>query len=367
LELVKRFIRSSRQKKALILMLLMLVLSLVVWGCSPGASGENKTTITRLLMDTKVDLTLYEVEKKNSEKISGDVFTEMERLENILSRTITSSDLARLNKAAGKQWVKVSPELFFVLKKALEFAEVSEGAFDPTVAPLLDLWGFGTDYQRVPSEEEISRVLPLVDYRLVELDESRSMVYLPLEGMKLDLGGIAKGYIVDQGLEITRKFDIKASLINAGGDIRMYGEKPSGEKWSIAVQDPKIDKQNSAGPYVALLYLEGEGSVVTSGDYERYFEEDGEIYHHILNPADGKPARTVSSVTIIAEDALTADAFSTAVFVMGREKGLELLESLPGIEGVIVDKEGKIYYTSGLEDKIEIITQESEEKSQKTE
>ncbi len=357
--MVKRFMRSWRKVKTLLL-LFMLVLGLTAWGCSSDDSGDNKTTITRLLMDTRVDLTLYEVDKKASEQIAGEVFVEMERLEDILSRTVASSDVARINQAAGEQWVEVSPELFFVLKKALEFAELTEGAFDPTVGPLVDLWGFGTDHPRLPSGEELQSVLSLVDYRLVEMDEDRSMVYLPLEGMKLDLGGIAKGFIVDRGLDVLRDFNLQASFINAGGDISMHGEKPSGEKWTVAVQDPKLAMQDSQDSYAAVIHLEGEGSVVTSGDYQRYFEENGQKYHHILDPADGKPARYVTSVTIVAHDAMTADAFSTAIFVLGREKGMALLESLSGIDGMIMDKDDSMYYSSGLEDKVQILTQESD-------
>lgn len=348
----------SRKKIKALLLIFALVLGFTAWGCNSGDSGEHKTTITRLLMDTRVDLTLYEVDKKASEQIAEKVFAEMERLENIFSRTVASSDVARINQGAGKQWVKVSPELFFVLKKALEFAELTEGAFNPTVGPLMDLWGFGTEHPHLPSAEELQRVLSLVDYRLVEMDEDRSMVYLPLEGMKLDLGGIAKGFIVDRGLDVLRSFNLQASFINAGGDISICGEKPSGEKWTVAVQDPKLAMKDSQDSYVAVIHLEEEGSVVTSGDYQRYFEENGEIYHHILDPADGKPARYLTSVTIVAPDAMTADAFSTAIFVLGREKGMELLESFPGIDGMIMDKDGKIYYSSGLEDKIQILNQE---------
>lgn len=346
---------SKRKWQVQVLMLLFVCLLFSALGCKPGSPDGDRTTITRLLMDTRVDLTLYAVDKKTSERIAGDVFTEMERLENIFSRTVAASDLDRINQAAGEEWVEVSPELFFVLSKALEFAELTGGAFDPTVAPLLELWGFGTAHPRVPSGDELQKVLPLIDYRLVELDEDRSMVYLPLKGMKLDLGGIAKGFIIDRGMETIRKFDVQASFLNAGGDIRIYGEKPSGERWTVGIQDPNVNGQGSDISYIAALRLEGEGSVVTSGDYQRFFEEQGEKYHHILNPADGKPARQVKSVTIVADDALTADALSTAVFVLGREKGLALLGHFPGVNGVIVDQDGRVYYSPGLEDKIQLI------------
>jgi thiamine biosynthesis lipoprotein len=338
------------------LLSLIMILGLSIWGCGTGSPDDSKTTATRLMMDTRVDLILYGADKKTSKQIAGEVFSEMEHLEKILSRTVAGGDLHRVNQAAGLEWVEISPELFFVLSKALEFAELTEGAFDPTVAPLLELWGFGTEHPRRPSEDELQKVLPLVDYRLVKLDKNRSMVFLTLEGMKLDLGGIAKGFIVDRGMEVIRKYSTEASFINAGGDIRLSGEKPSGEKWTVGVQDPRIGVQNSEAPCLAVLHLKGEGGVATSGDYQRFFEEDGVKYHHILDPADGKPARGLKSVTIVAQDALTADALSTAVFVLGEEGGLALLEQLPGVDGVLVDEEGKVTYSSGLEGKIELIS-----------
>jgi len=347
------FENRSQNRRNGLLWLLVISLSLFLCGCNSGSgAGDDRTTITRLLMDTRVDLTLYGVDKKTSEQVAEAVFSEMERLEMILSRTILSSELSSINEAAGKMWVEVTPEFFAFLKKVLEFSALSEGAFDPTVAPLLDLWGFmGEGQPKVPTEDELRDALTLVDYSLVELDEDALGVYLPLEGMMLDFGGIAKGYIIDRGVEIAREFDLEAFFINAGGDIRMYGKKPSGEKWSIAVQDPRENPDVYSN--IAILRLEGDGSIVTSGDYQRFFEINGEKYHHIMDPWAGKPVDHLASVTIVTDDAMTADALSTAVFVLGKELGLSLLESLPGIEGLVVDPEGGVYYTTGLEGIVE--------------
>ncbi|MGI5881485.1 MAG: FAD:protein FMN transferase [Dethiobacteria bacterium] len=353
LERVKFSIRGRRQARVLLFSLVVILL-FSAWGCGRGNPGE-KTTASRLLMDTHVDLTLYGVDKKTSQQITKEVFAEMMRLENILSRTEAGSDLNSVNRAAGSDWVEVGPELYLVLGKALEFAELAEGAFDPTVAPLLELWGFGTEHPKRPSEDELQAVLPLIDYRLVRLDRDRSAVFLPQEGMKLDLGAIAKGFIIDQGLEKIRKLSSGAVLINAGGDIRLSGKKPSGEKWSVGIEDPLTKDRNSGEPCLAVLHLGGELGVATSGDYQRYFKEGGELYHHILDPESGMPAGGLRSVTIVAKDALTADALSTAVFVLGKERGLSLLEQLPGIEGVLVDEEGEVIYSSGLEGKIELM------------
>ncbi len=344
------------KKRVKVLFLSLIIIQLFfIWGCSASRPQDDKTTTTRLLMDTRVDLTLYEAGGKASKQINEEVFAEMERLETILSRTVAGGDLDRVNRAAGVEWVEVSPETFFVLGRALEFAELTGGAFDPTVAPLVELWGFGTEHPRRPSEDELEAVLPLVDYRLVQLDSNRSAVYLPLRGMRLDLGGIAKGYIVDRGMDVVRKHTAEACFLNAGGDIRVSGEKPSGEKWAVGIQDPGADAGFPETFCLAALRLEGESSVATSGNYQRFFEEDGVIYHHILDPADGKPARHFKSVTIAAQDTLTADALSTAVFVLGKEAGLALLEQLPGVDGVLVDEEGQMFYSTGLEDKIELL------------
>ncbi len=336
--------KTSIYKIAVILMLIVF-LSITMLGCSKGENYQR----TAFFMDTKIDIAVYGTNKKQADAVIEAVFAEMQQLENIFSRHISGSDVNRINEAAGRTPVKVKPETIIVTRKALEIAELSGGAFDPTVGPLLELWGWGTEKPRVPSAEEINKVLPLVNYKAVEIDEANATIFLTKPGMKIDLGGIAKGFIVDQGQEIAKQFSVKALFINAGGDISITGSKPSGEKWRVAIQAPR-DPQN----WAAVLELE-EGSVATSGDYERFFEEGGEVFHHILDPKRGVPGGDVSSVTIVAPDTLISDALSTAVFVRGKEKGMQLLESLQGIEGIIIDKDGEIYISSGLGDKIKIL------------
>lgn len=329
-----------------VLAIATLIFSLSIAGCN---SGKKQTTITRFLMDTKVDLTFYGISEKKAKLVAEEVFAEMERLENLLSRHIPTSDISRVNRAAGREWVVVEPETIFLVQKALEIAEKSGGAFDPTVGALLRLWGFGTADPRVPSSIELEQALKLVDYRKIKIDKEKNMVFLPEEGMELDLGGIAKGFIVDRGQQVLERFSLDASLINAGGDISISGDRPSGGKWRIAIQDPGNPQE-----WIAILHIWG-GCVATSGDYQRYFEENGVLYHHILDPGTGFPAAGLSSVTVVAPSTALADALSTAVFVMGREKGLELLEKIPDVEGLVVDEEGNIFLTSGLEDDTEIL------------
>ena len=332
-------------KIAAILMLIV-VLGVSIPGCSPAGNY----TKTGFFMDTKVDLVLYGLPSKQAEGVAEKVFAEMERMENILSRYVPGSDVNRINAAAGRAPVKVQPETIAVMQKALEIAELSGGAFDPTVGSLLELWGWSAGDPRVPTMQEINAVLPSVNYQLVEIDVDHSTIFLPLSAMKIDLGGIAKGFIVDQGQALAKKLSCPASYINAGGDINIDGRKPNGEDWRIAIQDPR-DPQK----WAAIVPLQ-EGSIATSGDYQRFFEEGGETFHHILDPQKGVPASGVRSVTVVAPDALMADALATAAFVLGREEGLRLLESLDGIEGAIIDPEGKIHVSSGLASKIEILS-----------
>jgi FAD:protein FMN transferase len=336
---------NGKLLKIAVIFMIIALISVNILGCS---SPENRTK-TGFFMDTQIDISGYGLNKEQFDSLSEKVFGEMMEMENIFSRHIPGSDINRINEAAGLEAVKVEEETIFVLKKALEVAEISEGAFDPTIAPLLDLWGFGADGNRVPTAEEINKVLPLINYRAVQINEEESTVFLPEPGMKIDLGGIAKGFIVDRGQQAAGKLPVTALFINAGGDISIKGSKPTGERWRIAVQNPRSPEE-----WAAIIEMNA-GSVATSGDYQRVFEEGGELFHHILDPRTGYPAGNVSSVSIVAPDTLMADALSTAVFVLGLEKGLELLESLDGVDGVIIDKEGKIYVTSGLVDDTEII------------
>ncbi len=334
----------------LLILLFFTILAVSFSGCF--GSEEDKITRMRLVMDTHVTVTMYGISESEGDAIAKEAFAEMERLEGIFSRHIEGSDIEHINRAAGREWVEVAPEAILVIEEALAISRLTEGVFDPTVAPLLEVWGFGNeeDEQRRPSSEEIEEALLQVDYEKVEINEEESSVFLAKEGMQLDLGGIAKGFIVDRGQKVIEESGVEGSFVNAGGDINITGSKTDGEPWKIAVQDPR-DPQK----WFATLQID-QGSVATSGDYQRFFEEDGERYHHIIDPESGWPADGgIISVTVLGPDTLAADAYSTAVFVLGIERGLELLETLSDMEGVLIDKEGDIHYTSGLDEKLEIL------------
>jgi len=340
---------KTKDRGTVMLIIALLLLPLLLTALPGCAADERKHSRTLFAMDTHVDITLYHHSAQIAQTTIGEISAEIERLENILNRHMPGSDLQRINAAAGKEPVQVSRETVFVLERALEFAALSGGAFDPTIAPLLELWGFGGGgVPVVPAPEALARVRQLVDYRAVVLDKAKGTVFLPQAGMKLDLGGIAKGYIVDRAQELARQ-SASASFVNAGGDISISGRKPTGDDWRIAVRDPHDPRR-----WLAIINMEG-GSVTTSGDYERYFEAEGVRYHHILDPHTGMPAFGLSSVTIVAGDTLTADALATAVFVLGKEKGMALVERLPAVEAILVNSDGNMLVSSGLAGQVEIL------------
>jgi thiamine biosynthesis lipoprotein len=242
------------------------------------------------------------------------VFAEIRRIENLLSSYKPESEVSRLN-AAGE--LKVSPETFWIIKRSCEFSRASAGAFDITVAPLVDLWGFSNKNFRIPQEEEIKKVLLRVGWEKIVLQEKDNVVKFSLPGMKIDLGAIAKGYALDCAARKLKARGIKNCLINAGGQVYALGDK-SGVPWRIGIRDPRKKEIRET------LKLKNR-SASTSGDYEQFFIKDGGRYAHIIDPKTGRPARSgIISVTVIAPEATSADALSTAMFVLGKEKAQAL-------------------------------------------
>ncbi|MDD5561231.1 MAG: FAD:protein FMN transferase [Candidatus Omnitrophica bacterium] len=274
----------------------------------------------RLLMGT-----FWEVVSPRKE--SGPiVFTEVKRIENLLSKYLPDSEVSLLNRA-GK--LKATPDTFYVLKRAKEFWQESSGAFDITIAPLVELWGFTGQKYNLPSEDSIKAALKLVGCDKIILHEKDNVVEFKFPGMKIDLGAIGKGFAVDCAVKILKENGIDSCLINAGGQIYALGDK-SGSCWKVAIQDPR--RQEISG----TLELKDQ-SVSTSGDYEQFFFKDGKRYCHIINPKSGYPVNSgITSVTIVADSALEADALSTAVFVLGKEKGEELLKKFPRVTARIL-------------------------------
>jgi thiamine biosynthesis lipoprotein len=294
-----------------------------------SCSGRTEPLRTEFVLGTVCSITLYEQGKP---AVYNDIFNRLREIEDRMSVNLPDTDVARINAAASIAPVQVHSDVFEVIRQSLHYAEISGGAFDPTVGPLVSLWGIGGDDPRVPSQAEIDAALALVNWRDVELDGERLSVFLRRPGMALDLGAIAKGYAADEVAAIIRKAGLKRAIIDLGGNILAYGEKRDKTPWNVGIQTPLEDR----GDYFGII-SGPERSFVTSGIYEKYFEADGERYHHIFSPSDGYPVRNgLMAVTIIAKYSIDADALSTAVFVLGYEKGRALVESIEGTEAVFV-------------------------------
>jgi thiamine biosynthesis lipoprotein len=317
--------------------------SLVLSSCG-GPGFNKKTSETEFIFGTFCTITLYE---RASPGLFGAAFDRLRELEDILSANRGGSDLDRVNAGAGLEAVRVRPELIETAERALRYARLSGGAFDPTVGPLVRLWHIGFEDERVPRQEEIEAALPLVNWRGLEIDREGGRVFLRQRGAALDLGGIAKGYGADEIAKLLRAGGISGGIIDLGGNILAFGARDKkGTPWSVGVQDPFKPR----GAYLGVLKVVNK-SVVTTGVYERFFEEGGVRYHHILSTVTGRPVDNgLLSVTITADASVDADALSTAVFALGREEGRALVESIPGAEAIFVFEDKTAAITGGLRD-----------------
>jgi thiamine biosynthesis lipoprotein len=270
------------------------------------------------------------------------VFARFREIQGIMAFTgAEDTDLDLINLNAGLRPAAVPGELLDVLEQARRYAELSGGAFDPTIGPLVRLWGIGGESPRIPGAAEIEKALDLVDWRDLVIDRAAGTAFLRRRGQSLDLGAIAKGYAADQAAVILGRD--RPAIIDLGGNILALGERQGRENWRIGVQDPLEDRGN----YLGVLGVKNK-SVVTSGNYERYFEEGGLRYHHILSTDDGYPVRNgLLSVTIVADRSIDADALSTVCFALGPEEGLALVEALPNTEAVFVREDRVVILSSG--------------------
>jgi thiamine biosynthesis lipoprotein len=278
---------------------------------------------------------------------------ELHQLDALLNRFSPVSDIGRINLGAPEA-VEVHPLTWQVIKEALGLAAKTGGKFDPTIAPLVDLWGLTTYHGMLeqntsksppwepPSQNEIDKTLSFVNYDLVELGENPFRVRLAKTGMALDLGGIAKGFVLDRMAHLLKQRGHTYALIDFGGDIMAYGQHPEGRPWKLGVRHPRKPDE-----MIAVLQVSNQ-AVVTSGDYQRYRLHNGQRYSHLLDPSTGWPAQEITSVTIVAPTGILADALSTAVFVMGKQHGKALIESWAGVEGVIVDEAMEVWHSEGL-------------------
>ena len=265
-----------------------------------------------------------------------------------MSTWIPDSELSKVNVAAGKHAVHVGPENMEVLKASLRMAALTEGGFNIAVGPAVDAWNVSQE-GRVPTQEELETVRPMTQLANMALDEQAGTVFLTHPGMKIDVGGIGKGYTADLVVDVMQKAGAIAGVVALSGDIKTFGRMPDQERFVFGIQHPRKEQ----GHILGRIELENE-AVSTAGDYQRFIMKDGIRYHHILDPQTLQPARGVQSVTIIAKDGVMADGLDTGIFVMGPKKGMALIESLPDVEGVIVNAQGEVVISSGLKSRLRL-------------
>lgn len=336
-------------------LLIMIILITMLPGCSNNKAPIEPLSRTEFMMDTVMSIRIFD---KNNKKILDKAFERLEEIENKMSATIESSEVNKINNNAGIEPVKVSPDTYFVLKEAKEHAEVSMGAYDPTIGPLVKLWNIQTeDVNRdwIPGLEDIEEIKDLVDYNKLELLED-NMVFLKEKDMRLDLGGIVKGYATDEVRRILHENGVNKAIIDLGGNIYAHGIKAEGIPWNIGVRDPF----NVNGEHLGIIEIEDK-SIVTSGDYERFFELEGQRYHHIIDAETGYPSNNeVRGVTIIADRSIDGDALSTTMFILGVDKGVELADSMEGIDVVFITKDKSIYLSPGIKNRFKLSKDKSE-------
>jgi thiamine biosynthesis lipoprotein len=292
------------------------------------------------LMGTRVSVELWAEDENRGRELVAEVLSEYRRIDREMSTYKAASEISLVNARAAEGAVVVGEELFALIARALEFSVASRGAFDITYESVGYLYDFRA-HQR-PDSRRIAANLAAIDYRHVTLDRAQQTIRFAQPGVRINLGGIAKGYAVEHGAMLLRQQGVQHALLNAGGDTRVLGDR-RGQPWIVGIRHPRL------GDDVLTRLPIVDEAISTSGDYERFFEEGGRRYHHILNPATGLPTEGILSVTIIGPDATTTDGLLTTVFVLGAEAGLKMLEeSFPGYEAVIVDSAGKLSYSSGL-------------------
>lgn len=317
----------------------------------PYFRARNKKAFTIrefYVLGTIIQLKVY---GSNGKKAIEEAVNRLNEIDDKMSVFKEYSEISMINQNSGISSVEVSEDTYFVVKQAIRYSEVSEGAFDPTIRPIVELWGIGRDKPRIPSEYEIRSKLKLVNYKDIIINDKDRTIKLRNEGQNIDLGGIAKGYAADEVKNILIKNNIKSALINLGGNIFALGKKQDKTQWQIGIQNPF----GKRGEFVGFISIKNK-SVVTSGNYERYFIIEGKKFHHIIDPKTGYPSESrIVSSTIISDYSIDGDGLSTGVYIMGIDKSIKLIESLKGIDAVFITENKEIYLTSGIKNKFKLI------------
>jgi FAD:protein FMN transferase len=330
-------------------MALVVCLSVTVTSCAKTGSSGTSAIVkrTQLHMGTLVSITAVGRTHDEANEAITAGFQEIKRLEQLLSTWIPSSELSKVNAAAGRSAVKVSLETMAVVRKALQVAEMTDGAFNIAIGPAIDAWNISDD-PRLPTSEELAALKPLVDLQYVHTDVWERTIHLQKPGMRIDVGGIGKGYAADQAVLVMKKAGAAAGVVALSGDIKTFGRMPDGRRFPVGILHPRQE-----GEILVEIDLEDE-AISTAGDYERFFDKDGIRYHHILDPQTLQPARGCQSVSVIAKEGVWADGLDTGIFVLGAERGMELVEQLEDVEAIIVDADGRVLLSSGLRNRARV-------------
>ena len=294
----------------------------------------------RPLMGTEVSVYLWSDDAELAAATVEDVFQEAHRIDRLMSTYKDESEITNINRNAAAAPVQAGAELFALIERSLQISELTSGAFDITYDSVGRHYDFRSGQR--PDEATVAAERQNIDYHLVEIDKRHRTVRFGRPGVRINLGGIAKGYVVERGIAIIRSRGIRHAIVTAGGDSRLLGDR-RGRPWMVGIRDPRKDGE------VAMSVPLQDEAISTSGDYERYFDEDGIRYHHIIHPGTGNPASGVHSATVFGPDAVTTDALSTSVFVMGVDKGLRLIATLPDYESIVIDADGQVFFSDGLE------------------
>ena len=333
-------------RKKFIAMIIAIVLPIGLIGCTKEQTSESIGR-TEVIMGTVVKVTLYD---GGSQEILDKVFERIAEIENLVSINKEGTELNKLNENAGIKGVKVSDTSYEIIKRGLYYSELSNGGYDITIGPLVKLWSIGLPEAKVPTQEEIGKIIKNIDYSKVKINPDTKEVFLSEKGIMLDLGSIAKGYATDEIIKILTEEDVKQAIVDIGGNIYAMGLKNGDTNWKIGIQNPFDDRGNVLGSVEV-----SDKTVVTSGVYERFIEKNGVKYHHILNPDTGYPYKTeIAAVSIIADKSIDADALSTLIFTKGLDEGLNFVEKLDKIEAVFITNEKKVYITKGLRNNFKI-------------
>ncbi|MPQ45025.1 FAD:protein FMN transferase [Clostridium tarantellae] len=341
-------------KKIFIKILSLILFALIFISCSNNNKkvlNETPLTKTEIFMGTAIKISIYD---NKNEDILNKAFDKIKEIENLVSLNRSGTELDNLNKLAGKKPLKVSDSTFNIIKTGLKYSQLSNGDFDITIGPLVKLWSIGLPEAKVPTKNEIKNILPLINYKEVDVNDYNKTIFLKKPNMIIDLGAIAKGYIADIIANFFKENNINSAIIDLGGNLYVLGLKPSGEKWKIGIQNPFSERGNIIGNI-----SETNKSIVTSGIYERFIEKDNIKYHHILNPSTGYPyENNIAGITIVSDKSLDGDALSTTVFSKGLEEGLSLIESLENTEAIFITNDKKVYISSGLKNNFTITNSE---------